>query len=33
MNFALLNIGLNTALCVLLAGMGWFITAPRKESA
>jgi len=32
MNFALLNIGLNTALCVMLAGMGWFITAPRKES-
>ena len=28
--FALLNIGLNVTLCVLLAGLGWFV-ASRKE--
>ena len=27
--FALLNVGLNTALCVALAGLGWMIGAPR----
>jgi len=30
MNFALLNIGLNAALCVALAGLGWLLTAPRE---
>ena len=29
--FALLNVGLNTALCVLLAGLGWTLGAPRRE--
>lgn len=29
--FAILNVGLNTALCVGLAGLGWFLGAPRKE--
>ena len=29
--FALLNVGLNTALCVGLAGLGWFLGAPRRE--
>lgn len=29
--FALLNVGLNTALCVALAGLGWMIGAPRGE--
>lgn len=29
-NFALLNIGLNTALCVALAGLGWTLTAPHE---
>lgn len=28
---ALLNVGLNTALCVALAGLGWAIGAPRRE--
>lgn len=28
---ALLNVGLNTALCVALAGLGWVIGAPRRE--
>lgn len=27
--FALLNVGLNTALCVALSGLGWMIGAPR----
>jgi hypothetical protein len=31
MNFALLNIGLNAALCVALAGLGWIIAAPHEE--
>lgn len=31
MNFALLNIGLNAALCVALAGLGWVIAAPHEE--
>ena len=29
--FALLNIGLNVVLCVLLAGLGWMLTARREE--
>lgn len=29
--FALLNVGLNTALCVILAGLGWILGAPRRE--
>ena len=33
LNFALLNIGLNTALCVALAGFGWLLTAPHEEKA
>lgn len=28
---ALLNVGLNTALCVGLAGFGWMLGAPRGE--
>jgi len=28
--FALLNVGLNTVLCVGLAGLGWTMTAPRE---
>ena len=31
MNFALLNIGFNAALCVALAGLGWIIAAPHEE--
>ena len=31
MNFALLNIGLNAALCVALAGFGWIIAASHEE--
>jgi len=31
--FALLNIGLNVALCIVLAGAGWMLTAPREEEA
>lgn len=29
--FALLNVGLNTALCIGLAGLGWTLAAPRSE--
>lgn len=32
-NFALLNIGLNAVLCIALAGLGWMLTARRKEDA
>ena len=32
MAFALLNVGLNAVLCIGLAGLGWSITAPRRES-
>ena len=30
-SFALLNIGLNVALCMALAGLGWMFTAPHEE--
>lgn len=30
-SFALLNIGLNAALCIGLAGLGWWMTAPRGQ--
>lgn len=30
--FALLDIGLNVVSCVLLAGLGWMLTARREES-
>ncbi|MBQ4076759.1 MAG: fluoride efflux transporter CrcB [Mailhella sp.] len=33
MNFALLNIGLNAALCVALAGLGWLMASPHEEDA
>ena len=29
--FALLNIGLNVTLCVLLAGAGWFMASRREQ--
>lgn len=29
--FAVLNVGLNAALCIVLAGLGWTIAAPRAE--
>lgn len=32
-HFALLNIGLNAALCVGLAGLGWMLTARREGRA
>lgn len=28
--FALLNVGLNAVLCIVLAGAGWTLAAPRK---
>ncbi len=31
--FAMLNIGLNAALCIALAGAGWMLAAPREEEA
>ena len=29
--FAVLNVGLNAALCMGLAGLGWTLAAPRAE--
>ena len=29
--YALLNVGLNTAFCMSLAGVGWMLGAPRTE--
>ena len=31
--FSLLNIGLNAALCIGLAGLGWMIAAPKERRA